>query len=54
MKFKSSEQGKGSKSGTEGYPSAGKIANLLWGGQPGYDWAKRKQDEIRRVRGEKV
>jgi hypothetical protein len=51
---KSVKEGKGFKHGDEGYPSAGKIAWLLWGGEGGYDWAKRKQDEVRRVRGEKV
>jgi hypothetical protein len=51
---KSVKEGKGFKHGDEGYPSAGKIAWLLWGGEGGMDWAKRKQDEIRRVRGEKV
>ena len=51
---KSVKEGKGFEHGSEGYPSAGKIAWLLWGGEGGMDWAKRKQDEIRRVRGEKV
>jgi hypothetical protein len=51
---KSVKEGKGFKHGSEGYPSAGKIAWLLWGGEGGFDWAKRKQDEIRRVRGERV
>lgn len=47
---KSVKEGKGFRHGTEGYPSAGKIAWLLWGGQTGFDWAKRKQEEIQRVR----
>jgi len=36
----------GYRSGEPGYPSAGKIANLLWGGPAGYAWAKRKQREL--------
>jgi len=28
--------------GNPGYPSAGKIAWLLWGGDPGRAWAKRE------------
>jgi hypothetical protein len=51
---KSVKQGKGFKSGTEGYPSAGKIAWLLWSGEGGFTWAERKMDEIKRARGEKV
>lgn len=32
----------GWKKGEDKYPSAGYIAWLLWGGDPGYSWAKRK------------
>lgn len=49
---KSVKEGKGFKHGTEGYPSAGKIAWLLWGGEGGFDWATRKMEEIKRVRGD--
>jgi hypothetical protein len=49
---KSIKGGEGFKAGDKGYPSAGKIAFLLWGGQPGYDWAVRKQEEIQRIKGE--
>tara|TARA_R100001480_G_scaffold32705_3_gene44163 strand:+ start:4109 stop:6448 length:2340 start_codon:yes stop_codon:yes gene_type:complete len=43
------KKGKGFKKGDEGYPSAGKIAWLLWGGETGFDWAKRKVKEIENV-----
>ena len=43
------KNGKGFKKGDKGYPSAGKIAWLLWGGEGGFDWAKRKVEEIKRV-----
>lgn len=29
-----------------GYPSAGVIAWLLWGGDPGYQWAQRLADQM--------
>lgn len=35
------KKGKGWRSGTDGYPSAGKIAWLLWGGDPGRSWANK-------------
>ena len=37
------------KKGDKGYPSAGKIAWLLWGGEGGFNWAKRKVEEIDNV-----
>ena len=43
------KKGKGFKKGDEGYPSAGKIAWLLWGGEGGFKWAKRKVEEIENV-----
>ena len=30
----------------EGYPSAGRIAWALWGGDAGFAWSKRKVNEI--------
>lgn len=39
----------GWKPGEENYPSAQFIAWLLWGGDPGFSWAKRKRDEIERA-----
>lgn len=37
------------KEGNEGYPSAGLIAWLLWGGDPGKTWAENKVDELERA-----
>ena len=48
------KNGKGFKKGDKGYPSAGKIAWLLWGGEGGFDWSKRKVEEIKRVEGESL
>ena len=36
------KEGQGFYSGDEGYPSAGRIAWALWGGDPGFAWTKRK------------
>ena len=44
------KQAEGFNSGEEGYPSAGKIAWMLWGSDSGFSWAKRKRDEIMRER----
>ena len=43
------KKGKGWNRGTEGYPSAGRIAWALWGGNAGYSKAKKiaKQVESR-------
>ena len=40
------KQAEGFRQGEEGYPSAGKIAWLLWGGDSGFSWAKRKRQQI--------
>ena len=32
-------------------PSAGRIAWLLWGGDPGKDWARRKKAELEKAGG---
>jgi hypothetical protein len=34
------KQGKGWSPGEDGYPSNGRIAWALWGGDPGWSWAK--------------
>ena len=36
------KQGQGFSPGEEGYPSAGRIAWALWGGDPGQSWAREK------------
>ena len=35
-------EGEGWREGEDGYPSAGKIAWLLWGGDAGRAWARRE------------
>ena len=35
------KKGKGFSPGEEGYPSAGKIAWLLWGGDSGFSWSRK-------------
>ena len=40
------KRAEGFRAGEEGYPSAGKIANLLWGGSSGESWSKKKRDQI--------
>lgn len=40
------KEGKGFYSGDDGYPSAGRIAWGLWGGDPGFAWTKKKIKEI--------
>jgi|DEB0MinimDraft_10_1074344.scaffolds.fasta_scaffold02006_4 hypothetical protein len=40
------KEGQGFYSGDEGYPSAGRIAWALWGGDVGFAWTKRKIEEI--------
>lgn len=42
------KQGEGYKPGEDGFPSAGRIAWALWGGDAGYSWSKRKVAEIKR------
>lgn len=46
------KQGKGFDKGGEGYPSAGRIAWDLWGGDAGAAWAARKVDEFDRLAGD--
>ena len=40
------KQGQGFNVGEEGYPSAGRIAWALWGGDAGQKWASKKRDQI--------
>jgi capsid protein len=42
------KQGEGFNEGEQGYPSAGRIAWALWGGDAGRAWSERKQAEINR------
>jgi len=40
------KQGQGFSPGEDGYPSAGRIAWALWGGDPGSSWANQKLKEL--------
>ena len=40
------KQGEGFSPGEDGYPSAGRIAWALWGGDPGQAWANRKSEQL--------
>lgn len=40
------KKAEGFRPGEKGYPSNGRIAWSLWGGDPGFAWAKRKRNEI--------
>lgn len=40
------KEAEGFRKGEDGYPSAGRIAWALWGGDPGFAWTKRKIEEI--------
>ena len=46
------KQGEGFNPGEKGYPSAGRIAWALWGGNPGQSWANKimRQVEAREKR----
>lgn len=43
-------QAEGFDRGEDGYPSAGRIAHELWGGDSGRTWSKRIRDQIMRER----
>ena len=40
------KQGQGFSQGEEGYPSAGRIAWALWGGDAGFSWSRKKRQQI--------
>jgi len=42
------KQGQGFKQGQEGYPSAGRIAWALWGGDAGFSWSTKVRNQIER------
>lgn len=46
------KRAKGFRPGEPGYPSNGRIAWALWGGDPGMAWASDRVDQIRRVEDE--
>ena len=47
-RHESDKQAQGFRPGEEGYPSAGRIAWALWGGDAGFSWSKKKRDQIER------
>jgi hypothetical protein len=47
------KRAEGFRQGEEGYPSAGKIAWLLWGGDSGQTWARRTVAKLDKERDEK-
>ena len=48
------KEGEGFSPGEEGYPSAGRIAWALWGGDPGQSWANKIQKQIETERENKM
>jgi HK97 family phage prohead protease len=42
------KEAEGFRAGEEGYPSAGRIAWALWGGDLGKAWAERKQSQLQK------
>lgn len=42
----SSKGGQGFSPGEEGYPSAGRIAWALWGGDPGFSWSRKIAERL--------
>ena len=48
------KQAEGFNVGEKGYPSAGRIAWALWGGDSGQSWARKKRDQIEREEGKNV
>jgi hypothetical protein len=43
-------RGEGYRPGENGFPSAGRIAWALWGGDPGESWARVRAGQIQRIR----
>ena len=44
------KQGQGFSQGEKGYPSAGRIAWALWGGDAGFSWSTKVRNQIQRER----
>jgi len=43
------KKGKGWSPGSEGYPSSGRIAWALWGGEPGKTWANARFERLKKM-----
>jgi len=48
------KQGQGYNAGEKGYPSAGRIAWALWGGNSGFSWSTTKRNQIMKERESKA
>ena len=48
------KKGKGFKPGEDGFPSAGRIAWGLWGGDPGFSWSENKVKKIKMEESKKM
>lgn len=48
------KKAQGFSAGEEGYPSPGRVAWDLWGGDGGQTWAQTKRDQIMRDREQQV
>ena len=44
------KQGQGFSQGEDGYPSAGRIAWALWGGDAGFSWSRKVRNQLDRER----
>ena len=44
------KQATGFSAGEEGYPSPGRVAWVLWGGDAGYSWSRTKWNQIQNAR----
>ena len=42
------KEAEGFRPGEEGYPSPGRIAWALWGGDAGFSWSRKRRDQIER------
>jgi HK97 family phage prohead protease len=48
------KKAEGFKPGEKGYPSNGRIAWALWGGDAGYSWSRKKRDQIKKEEDKEV
>lgn len=48
------KQAQGFRQGEDGYPSAGRIAWALWGGDAGQSWARKKRAQLEREKAEQL
>ncbi len=46
------KKAEGFRPGEKGYPSAGRIAWALWGGDAGFSWSKKKRDQLEKEKSE--